>query len=100
MKEDGIPFNSVLDKTFDTDNVMVTPSRISAVSMIPEARVRKEAKDAAKKMVMMAIRVGNRPLQGTKLFVSMAMSLSRGDWMMRQPVTPQALHPNPMHMDG
>ena len=44
------------------------------------------------------MRVGKRPLQGTKALVRMAMSRSRGLSMIRQPVTPQALHPNPMHM--
>ncbi len=52
----------------------------------------------AKNMVIIAIRVGNLPLHGTKLFVSMAISLSRGESIMRQPITPQALQPNPMHM--
>ena len=44
------------------------------------------------------MRVGKRPLQGTKALVRMAMSRSRGLWMIRQPMTPQALHPRPMHM--
>ena len=47
---------------------------------------------------MRAMRVGNRPLQGTKALVRMATSRSRGLSMMRQPVTPQALQPKPMHM--
>ena len=51
-------------------------------------------------MVMMAIRVGKRPLQGTKLLVMMAISRSLGLSMMRQPTTPAALQPKPMHMDG
>ena len=37
--------------------------------------------------------MGNRPLQGMKALVRMATSRSRGLSMMRQPVTPQALHP-------
>ena len=41
---------------------------------------------------------GNRPLQGTKLLVRMAMSRSRGESMIRQPTTPAALQPKPMHM--
>ena len=52
----------------------------------------------AKNMVMRAIRVGKRPLQGTKLLVKVAMSRSRGLSMMRQPVTPAALQPKPMAM--
>ena len=40
----------------------------------------------------------NFPLQGIMLFVSTAMSFSRGDSIIRQPVTPTALQPSPMHM--
>ena len=40
----------------------------------------------------------NRPLHGTKLLVSMAMSRSRGESMMRHPTTPAALQPKPMHI--
>ena len=41
---------------------------------------------------------GNRPLQGTKLFVSIAASLSFSSGMMRQPTTPAALQPKPMEI--
>ena len=51
-----------------------------------------------KNRLMRTISVGNRPLQGMKALVRMATSRSRGLSMMRQPVTPQALHPSPMHM--
>ena len=51
-----------------------------------------------KNIVIIAISVGNRPLQGTKLFVMIAIRRSRGESMIRQPVTPAALQPNPMHM--
>lgn len=37
-------------------------------------------------------------MQGTRLFVRIAISRSRGLSMMRHPMTPAALHPNPMHM--
>ena len=54
-----------------------------------------------KNMVMMAMRVGNRPLQGTKLLVMMAISRSRGESMIRQPTTPAALQPKPIaHGEG
>ncbi len=51
-----------------------------------------------KKIVAMAIKVGNLPLQGTKLLVIMAISLSRGESIILQPTTPAALHPNPIHI--
>ena len=50
------------------------------------------------KSEIMAINAGNLPLHGTKLFVIMAISRSRGESMIRHPVTPAALHPNAMHI--
>lgn len=51
-----------------------------------------------KNMVIIEISVGKRPLQGTKLLVIMAISLSLGESIMRQPMIPAALQPKPMHM--
>ena len=51
-----------------------------------------------KKMELKDISAGNLPLQGTKQLVMMAISLSRGESMMRQPVTPVALQPKPIIM--
>ena len=44
------------------------------------------------------ISVGKRPLHGTKLLVSIAINLSLGESIILQPVTPQALHPKPIHI--
>lgn len=49
-----------------------------------------------KNIVISEISIGNLPLQGIKLFVTVAISLSLGDSIMRQPVTPQALQPIPI----
>ena len=51
-----------------------------------------------KNIVEMAINVGKRPLQGTKLFVKIAISLSRGESIILHPITPAALHPKPIHI--
>ena len=51
-----------------------------------------------KKSEISTIKAGNRPLQGTRALVRIASSRSRGEVMMRQPITPAALHPNPMAM--
>ena len=51
-------------------------------------------------MEIKAISVGNRPLQGTRALVRIAIRRSRGLWMMRQPITPTALQPSPMHMQS
>ena len=53
-----------------------------------------------KNMEIKAISVGNRPLQGTRALVRIAIRRSRGLWMMRQPITPTALQPSPMHMQS
>lgn len=37
-------------------------------------------------------------LHGTKLLVNIAINLSLGESIILHPVTPQALHPNPMHI--
>ena len=52
----------------------------------------------AKNIVIIAIKVGKRPLHGTKLLVIMAMSLSLGESIILHPTIPAALHPNPMHI--
>ena len=51
-----------------------------------------------KNIVINAINVGKRPLQGTNTLVKIAIKRSRGESIILQPVTPQALHPKPMHM--
>ncbi len=99
LKEDGTPLRTVFDSSFEISMVRPTPSTMTAVSIRAETTDRNGAATvAAKNIVMTAMRVGKRPLQGTKLLVRMAISLSRGESMMRQPITPQALQPKPMHM--
>ena len=62
----------------------------------------KEAKAAGKaaptKTVASMIRVGKRPLQGTKLLVRMAIRRSRGESITRVAITPAALQPKPIAM--
>lgn len=57
-----------------------------------------KAEAPAKNMVIIAMRAGKRPLHGTKALVTVAIIRSLGDEIMRQPVTPAALQPNPMHI--
>ena len=49
-----------------------------------------------KNIVITDISMGNLPLQGTKLFVSIASSRSLGESIILQPTTPAALQPKPM----
>ena len=52
---------------------------------------------SGKNKLLSRISVGNRPLQGTMALVRMARSRSRGESMIRHPVTPTALQPRPIH---
>ena len=51
-----------------------------------------------KNIPITAIRIGNLPLQGTRLFVIIAIIRSLLESIIRQPTTPAALHPNPIHI--
>ena len=94
-----MPFNTVMDRNLDAAKVMNTPSTMKTVKSSADKKESKAPPETpTKNMVMMAIRVGNLPLQGTKLLVIMAISRSLGESMMRQPTMPAALHPKPMHM--
>ena len=52
----------------------------------------------AKNIVIIAIREGNLPLQGTNEFVKIATNLSLFESIILVLVTPTALHPNPIHI--
>ena len=45
---------------------------------------------------IIVISMGNLPLHGVKLFVSMAINLSLGESIILHPVTAQALQPKPI----
>ena len=92
------PFRTVLDKIQDARKVIPILSKIAPVRSRAEIRVEPAVTPvAAKNMEIRAIRVGNRPLQGTRLLVKIAIRRSLGESIMRQPVTPAALQPKPMH---
>ena len=87
--------STVADSRREAASVKATlPATTAVNSSAPPAAL------PAKKAEHSKISSGKRPLHGAKALVSMAISRSRGESMMRQPVTPQALHPNPMHMHG
>lgn len=72
----------------------IIPDRIPADNIVENG----PAAPPIKNMVIIAIMVGKRPLQGTKLLVIIAMRRSLGESIIRQPTIPAALQPNPMHM--
>lgn len=100
VKKDGIPFKIVLDRIFDVRNVIINPKIIMPERYIAHTKLFKNEFEShsKKNMVINAINVGKRPLQGVKLFVNIAISLSRGESIILQPIIPAALHPKPMHV--
>ncbi len=76
----------------NTTPIITTPSTAPAAASDANAG----GNDAPTKIVASMMSVGNRPLQGTKLFVRMAMSRSRGELMTLVAMTPAALQPNPI----
>ena len=79
-EKEGTPFRMVFERRRETSRVIRIPSRITAVSSTAESReVPNPALAPMKNMVMMAMRVGNRPLQGTKLLVMVAIRRSLGN---------------------
>ena len=99
MKEDGTPFKMVFDSIFDTIKVANTPSTITPVIVSVAMKLcRRLLAAPAINMVVIAMSVGNLPLQGTRKFVIIAINLSLGESIILQPMTPAALHPKPMHI--
>ena len=96
VNDEGVPLSIVFDNNQDVNKVTIIPSNITPVSINPFNKL--ELLLPIKNIDMMANRVGNLPLQGIKLLVKMAISLSRLESIIRQPVTPTALHPKPIHI--
>ncbi len=98
-KEEGSPFNTVPDKSLDTPKVTKIPDNITAVrSRAPDTDLMIPESEHTKNIEITEMRVGSFPLQGIKEFVRIAMSRSRGESIILQPVTPTALHPSPIHI--
>ena len=78
--------------------VSIIPKRITKVKTNAEAMPPKKPEAVTKNIDINAIIAGNLPLQGTRLFVIIPRSLSLGESMIRQPITPAALQPKPIHI--
>ena len=99
MYEDAIPFSKVLDNNFVARKVIKTAKKMNsdksnaAITVLPLPEL-----IPTKNMLIMVINIGNLPLHGIKPFVRVASKRSLGESIIRAPVTPTALHPNPMHI--
>ena len=123
-KDELVPFNIVFDKILETSKVINMPSKITPNTVIVAIKVEPKPAELliakfsatsvptspacstlfplitapAIKILAIVIKKGNLPLQGINAFVSIAISFSLGESIILQPVTPAALHPNPMHI--
>lgn len=98
VNADGMPRKSVADRSLETAKVANILKMISNVSNTAEVNPKPRPCPDTKNIEIIVISKGNLPLQGTKEFVNIAIICSRGESMIRQPTTPAALHPNPMHI--
>ena len=75
MTEEGTPFSRVFESSREHKNVIRIPSRINPVSISAERMDPVITLPPTKNIVMREMSVGNRPLQGTKLLVRMAIPI-------------------------
>lgn len=95
VNDEGIPFKIVFDSNLEIAKVMTIPIKIIKVKR-PALASELFPILIIKNIVIIEIKIGNLPLQGTKLLVKIAISLSLGESMILAPITPTALHPKPM----
>ena len=99
MKSVLVFFIIVLLRILHTQKVINIPSIISRKTNIAE--IEEEYFSATKpptKIVERVVSIPNFPLQGINEFVIIDTSLSEGELIILQPVTPTALHPSPIHI--
>lgn len=93
-------FRIVFDRIFDMMNVIRIDKRMNP------RRIKADRTEFISLFLMfivikidiIAIMVGNLPLQGLKQLVIMAISFSFLSFIIRHPITPQALQPYPIHI--
>ena len=96
MYDDGVPLSIVFDSTKEAKSVKKTPKTIVPKRAAPDNAEPQIPFTVTKNIEIIAIIVGNLPLQGMKAFVRTAIRRSLGESITRQPVTPQALQPSPI----
>ena len=98
-KDDGIPFKIVLDNIFDIISVSNIPKTIiKSTANVEIAVLYTPVKYPPIKIVEIAIKNGNLPLQGIKLFVKIPINFSLFESIILHPTTPAALQPSPIHI--
>ena len=85
-------------KNLVVKKVNIIPNNMTPVKYKADITLSNTLLAVTKNIEISAIIVGNFPLQGTKLFVITAKSLSLFESIILHPVTPTALHPKPIHI--
>ena len=99
VKDEGSPFNIVLDSIFETNNVNKIPNKTTSITTTAATNPENiPAIEPEINIVATVIKNGNLPLQGTKQFVSIAINFSLGEFIILVPTTAAALQPNPIHI--
>ena len=93
INDEGNPLRTVLERIFDVRSVIAIDNIINPVKNIVDIK-----EDDVKNIDINVIKIGNLPLHGTKLFVKIAINLSLVESIILVPITPHALHPNPIHI--
>ena len=96
MNEEGKPFRRVLDKILEIIKVITIPN-ITIKSITKEESKEEYIPKLFPTINIEEIVIKNekRPLQGTKLLVSIETSISLGESIILDPITPAALQPKP-----
>ena len=93
------PFKIVLLKNFDIRSVNKIPSNtINSTVIVDTIEEFAFVNTPPINILDIVIKNGNLPLHGTNAFVRMEISFCLGESIILQPVTPQLLHPNPIHI--
>lgn len=93
------PFKIVDVNSFVTSNVTATPIIISSKTKSADTTEERGLPNIPPMNIAeIAVSIPNLPLQGINVLVIMAAIRSAGEEIIRQPVTPTALHPSPIHM--
>lgn len=92
MYDEAAPRNMVTERVFDKSKATTAPPTTDRRSPMLEMSAEEDS------TAMQAMIIGSRPLHGMRELVIIAIRLSRGESMMRQPVTPTALQPSPISM--
>jgi len=97
-KEEGSPFNIVWTEVLKQATSSQYPKGLLRSKRALKAPIEKNLQNFHKEHGYYCNQSWETTVAGYKLLVIVAISLSRGESIIRHPMTPAALQPKPMHM--